>query len=120
MTTPPNPFAGPADFVAANPIDFDARPEPDENDRVPLFKLDGHWYTIPANPPAGGVLRFLWAVRSGANAEAAAADLVESMVGKEAYAAMAMSDKVSIADFGRIMDIVKAKTLGPAMENLGK
>jgi hypothetical protein len=120
MTTPPNPFApGPAPDTG-DAIDFDARPDQDPDDRIPLFKLDGHWYTIPANPPAGGVLRFLWAVRSGANAEAAAADLVESMVGKEAYAAMATSDKVSIADFGKIMDIVKAKTLGPAMEALGK
>lgn len=99
--------------------DLDAR-DADGEELVPLFKLDGHVYTIPANPPAGFALKYLSALKHGVQPDAAAGQLLEDMLGEAAFAAMATSPKVKITDFATVMEIVKTRVLGPALDALGK
>lgn len=103
---------------AGGVMDLDNRS--DDGASVPLFKLDGHLYSIPADPPAGFALRYLSAVKSGAVSDAAAGQLLEDLLGEEAYAAMATSPKVRISDFAAVMQIVQERVLGPVLDGLGK
>lgn len=111
-------FLPPAPGGQDDLLDLDARL--DDATSIPLFRLDGHTYTIPADPPAGFALKYLAAVKSGAVSDAAAGQLLEDLLGEEAYAAMATSPKVKISDFAKVMQIVQSRVLGPILDSLGK
>lgn len=121
-----NPFLSPGIVAQAFPqasadgglLDLDARQ--DDATSIPLFRLDGHTYSIPADPPAGFALKYLAAVKEGAPSDAAAGQLLEDLLGEEAYAAMATSPKVKISDFAEVMKIVQSRVLGPVLDSLGK
>lgn len=132
-TAPPNPFLSPGATVGQVPessvggtlqdlarvLDLDD-PDRPEQDGVPLFTLDGVVYSIPADPPASFVLKYLSAIKEGVLPDAAAGALLSELLGEQAYAALATSPKVRLSDFMRIMEIVKIKVLGPALDGLGK
>jgi hypothetical protein len=124
-TSPENPFRealrqiDTPDYTADGEVPDLDQPREGE-DLIPLFRLDGRTYSIPADPAAGFALKYLAGLKRGVMTDAAAAVLLEDVLGEEAFAALSTSPKVRMSDFVRIMEIVKTRVLGPAMDALGK
>lgn len=56
-----------------------------EEKRIPLFSIDGHVYTIPAEPKPTVGLRFLDALKRYGNPVMAGLELLEAMLGLDSY-----------------------------------
>lgn len=91
---------------------------PDE-ERVPLFSIDGRVYSIPRMVPQGISLEYLRIVRQfGENA--AAGRLLERLLGEEAYTALEECPSLDDEKMQKIMDMAQKITFGAAEVKGGK
>jgi hypothetical protein len=112
--------------AAVKPPEFDEEYElveltstvPDE-DRVPLFSIDGRVYSIPRMVPQGISLEYLRIARQfGENA--AAGRLLERLLGEEAYTALEECPSLDDEKMQKIMDMAQKITFGAAEVKGGK
>jgi hypothetical protein len=99
-------------------IGYKAKPE---GLRIPIFTLTGvdeetgreweHEYTMPANPPATVILRYLRSVRLHGH-DVASGELLEELIGEDAYLALMNHPGVGIDELGAVMNIVSEHSLG--------
>lgn len=84
-TTRPRAAAKPKEeTVAPPPLVFESTSDDKEEERVPLFSIDGYVCTVPAEPSPAIGIRFLAASRNG-SPFAAGFQLIEDMIGADAY-----------------------------------
>ncbi len=101
---PPQDFE-PVRFVTKRPEDR----EPVE--RVVLFSLDDKDYTIPRKFPVNLGLRVIRTMRKRGQ-EIAMAELLEEVIGEDAYEALVNYPDITNDDVTRLMEIVNALALG--------
>lgn len=74
----------PVEETVAPPLVFESASDDKEEERVPLFSIDGYVCTVPAEPSPAIGIRFLAASRNG-SPFAAGFQLIEDMIGADAY-----------------------------------
>jgi hypothetical protein len=84
---------------------------PDDAATVELFSIDGRMYTMPANPPAGVILAYLRTLRTQGE-EFANVELLETLIGAEAYTALTSCPTLRAEDLRAIMEVVSDHSLG--------
>lgn len=94
-------------------INFDARPKREEgaDERIPVFYLDGVEYTIPKRVNMSIGLRFI-RDRAKYGSDVAIVNLMEEMLGQEAYEALLNYDGVTEEDFEQITMILSRAAMG--------
>ena len=91
----------------------------EEEERVPLFSIDGDVYTIPKSVPQGLALEFLRIAREhGENV--AAGRLLERLLGPEAYTALEQCPSLDDEKMQKIMDMAQKIAFGKAEVKGGK
>ncbi len=91
----------------------------EEEERVPLFSIDGEVYTIPKVVPQGLALEFLRIAREyGENV--AAGRLLERLLGERAYAALEQCPSLDGEKMQRIVDMAQKIAFGKAEVKGGK
>ena len=112
--------------AAAKPTELDTEFEvvelsseiPDE-ERVPLFSIDGRVYTVPKFVPQGLSLEFVRLNRQyGENV--AAVRLLERMLGPEAYEALEQCPTLDNEQMQKILDMSQKLAFGKAEVKEGK
>lgn len=78
---------------------------------IDLFTLDGKTYSIPAKAKANLGLRYLKSVRES-GPDLAAGELLEAMIGTEAYDALMNYDDLEPDDLTQVMEAVQKVVLG--------
>lgn len=73
-------------------------------ERIPLFSLDGVEYTIPAKAPFKVALKFMNESKRSGNDMFAALQLLEDMLGKDAYDKLLDFDGLTDELMGQIME----------------
>lgn len=101
---PPQDFE-PVRFVTKRPEDR----EPVE--RVVLFSLDDKDYTIPRKFPVSLGLKVIRTMRKRGQ-EIAMAELLEEVIGEDAYEALVNYPDLEDSDIERLMEIVQSLALG--------
>lgn len=93
------------------PIEITTSDQPVEVETVHLFSIDGTPYFVPRNPPPAVALRF---VRTAwqAGMELALAELLDRMLGEEAYEALASCDAMTPEQLAAIMQHLKTLSMG--------
>jgi hypothetical protein len=91
---------------------------PDE-ERVPLFSIDGRVYDIPRMVPQGIALEYLRLARQFGD-NAAAGRLLERLLGEEAYTALEECPSLDDEKMQKIMDMAQKITFGAAEVKGGK
>ncbi|GAA1281540.1 hypothetical protein [Saccharothrix xinjiangensis] len=93
------------------PIEIVTPETPVEQELIHLFSIDGVAYHVPANPPPAIALRF---VRTAwqAGTELALAELLERMLGPEAYDALAECDAMTPEQLRSIMQHLQRLSMG--------
>lgn len=77
------------------------------NPMIDLFELDGRMYQIPAKPGAALVIRFLREYRNKRiGPDLATENLLISLIGQEAWDALAESPEVTAEDVADVLTIV--------------
>lgn len=90
-----------------------------DEERVPLFSIDGRVYSIPRMVPQGISLEYLRVARQfGENA--AAGRLLERLLGEEAYTALEECPSLDDAKMEKIMEMAQKITFGKAEIKGGK
>ena len=84
---------------------------PEDAEQVELFSIDGKAYTMAANPPAGVILAYLRTLRTQGE-EFANIELLETMIGAEAYTALTTCPSLRAEDLRAILEIVSDHSLG--------
>jgi hypothetical protein len=82
-----------------------------EVELVELFSIDDRSYFIPKEISPSVSLRFMRAARS-TGMEIAMADLLESMLGEEAFEALANYKHITTQQFADLMDLVRRHAMG--------
>jgi len=97
---------------SARPIElFSEERQAAAEKRVPLFTIDGVEYSMPAEPPAFVVLAYLKTVREKGD-DVAAYELLENMLGEEAYEALRNCKTATVSDLAAITRIVGEHSVG--------
>ncbi len=91
----------------------------EEEERVPLFSIDGDVYTIPKSVPQGLALEFLRIAREhGENV--AAGRLLERLLGPKAYTALEQCPSLDDEKMQKIRDMAQKIAFGKAEVKGGK
>jgi hypothetical protein len=93
------------------PIRIVTPEQPPEQELVELFSIDGKSYFVPKHPPPAVALRFIktaWVV----GMELALAEMLQTMLGEEAYDALAECDAMTVDQLGAIMQGVRRLSMG--------
>lgn len=77
---------------------------------VPLFELDGHEFRVPAQPSAAILLRFMRDAR--VNELAASANLLEELLGREGFDALANHEALTGPQLQAIIQAASALMMG--------
>ncbi|MEV8439185.1 hypothetical protein AB0425_17560 [Actinosynnema sp. NPDC051121] len=102
------PLTAAADF---EPIEITTPEQPAEVEMAHLFSIDGVPYFVPRNPPPAVALRFVrtaWQV----GMELALAELLDRMLGEEAYEALASCDAMTPEQLAAIMQHLRQLSMG--------
>lgn len=101
------------------PVDLDQVVNEEGADaRVPLFKLDGEEFTIPAQPKATIALRYLYDVRVKGE-DIAASRLLESLLGEEGFQALMNHESLTFTQLQQVMAVAQQVVLGAVEEAQG-
>ncbi|MGY6019596.1 hypothetical protein [Streptomyces spinosirectus] len=90
-----------------------------EEERVPLFAIDGKVYTVPKFVPQGIALEFLRLNRQHGE-QTAAVRLLERMLGPEAYEALEQCPTLDDVKMQKIIDMSQKLAFGKAEVKGGK
>jgi hypothetical protein len=90
-----------------------------EEDRVPLFKIDGTVYTVPKFVPQGVSLEFVRLNRTEGEA-VASVRLLERMLGPESYEALEQCPTLDDKQMQKIIDMAQKLAFGKAEVKEGK
>lgn len=90
-----------------------------EEERVPLFSIDGKVYTVPKFVPQGLSLEFVRLNRQYGE-EVAAVRLLERMLGPEAYQALEQCPTLNNDQMQKIIDMSQKLAFGQAEVKEGK
>lgn len=85
---------------------------------IDIFEIDGKTYQIPAKAKVNVSLKYMKNVRKH-GAEYAAGELLEDMLGEDAYDALMNYDDLTAEDLNAVMEAVQKVALGD-MEKVGK
>lgn len=86
---------------------------------VDLFSIDGVSYQIPAKPRVNVALRYLWHAKQYGE-DAAAAELLEALLGEKGFKALVEYDELGPEDFTAILKAAQKVTLGALEEAQGE
>lgn len=112
MAQNPTPRPAPEPVVLTTVKAEDREPE----DRVTAFILDGHEYTIPANPKPSVGLRYLYEAKTLGPAQAEA-NMMAAVLGEEGFRALAYHDDLTQDQEQSIQAIVQFYVMGRAEGN---
>lgn len=90
-----------------------------EEDRVPLFTIDGKVYTVPKFVPQGVSLEFVRLNRTEGEA-VASVRLLERMLGPESYEALEQCPALDDKQMQKIIDMAQKLAFGKAEIKEGK
>lgn len=90
-----------------------------EEDRVPLFSIDGTVYTVPKFVPQGVSLEFVRLNRTEGEA-VASVRLLERMLGPESYEALEQCPTLDDKQMQKIIDMAQKLAFGKAEVKEGK
>jgi len=90
----------------------------EDTEMVEIFEIDGRGYSIPSRAKVNEVLRYLRTLRKE-NEDVANAELLERMLGEDAYEALMEFEGLTQENLKEIMAIVQHVVMGPA-ETAGK
>ncbi|HEY0774147.1 MAG TPA: hypothetical protein VGD51_08705 [Nocardioidaceae bacterium] len=110
-------LAGEDEEIDLTPIRISTK-DAAEVEMEPLFYIDDQEYQIPKRLPASLSLRYLRVLREEGQ-EAAAGEVLERVLGDEAYTALMECDEVDGKQLKRIMRIVEHKALGQLEDESG-
>ena len=91
----------------------------DADERVTLFFIDDHEYTIPKRPRANLALKYLDLVKKDGS-DYAAAWLLEEMLGSEAYQALMDYDYLTPEQLDQVTALRQKHVLGKLEAKTGK
>jgi hypothetical protein len=91
----------------------------EDEERVPLFSIDGEVYTVPKTVPQGFALEFVRLGREYGET-VAAVRLLERLLGKEAYAALEQCPTLDDVKMQKIIDMAQKIAFGRAEVKEGK
>ena len=94
--------AGAGRAATFEPLSFSKRAAPDEQDRIPLFEIDGTEYTIPAAIPTGTALVLL-ANTAGLTEARRGMALIEALAGNAALNALLQQADMSQGDWHKLI-----------------
>lgn len=86
-------------------------PEDHVQETVPLFELDGEVYSMPKEPPAGVALKYL-RISTEQGQDPAAYFMLTTMLGEDAYNALAEHPTLTTEQFDQIFKAVEKHALG--------
>jgi hypothetical protein len=95
------------------PIDFDKRSNevPVDEERIPIFTINGVDYSIPRRPQMGLGLKFSRDRRSYGS-DVAVVNLLTSMIGEEGFEALINYDGMTVEDLETITEICSRAAMG--------
>jgi hypothetical protein len=102
--------------MANEPINFDARPEPEPVGRTLLFTLDGKDYTVPEKLRPSVGIKYLYALKIRGEA-VATAELLFDVLGADAMKALSENEKMNAEDMDMVTGIVRDLAMGAFQGN---
>lgn len=91
----------------------------EDEERVPVFSIDGHEYTMPAVIKPHLALKYLWLLKQD-GAEQASAWLMEKVLGADGFKALSEYEPLTMEQFEQIQVIIRDHTFGAMEEGRGK
>jgi hypothetical protein len=100
-------------------IELDSTVEEEPNkERIPVFSIKGKSYDMPAKIKPHVALKYLWLIKEQGS-DYATAWLMEAVLGKEGFQALADYEPLTVAQLDHIKNIVQDAAMG-AVEGSGK
>jgi hypothetical protein len=99
-------------------LDSTEKEEPAKEERIPVFSINGKTYDMPAQIKPHIALKYLWLIKDSGG-DYATAWLMEAVLGKEGFQALADYEPLTVAQLDHIKNIVQDAAMG-AVEDSGK
>jgi hypothetical protein len=99
-------------------LDSTEKEEPTEEERIPVFSIKGISYDMPAIIKPHVALKYLWLIKEQGS-DYATAWLMEAVLGKAGFQALADYEPLTVAQLDHIKNIVQDAAMG-AVEGQGK